>query len=369
MLRFFGLLALLLGGKLWGQNHTVLVGTYTHSGSHGIYSLRFNSQTGQLSLLDSVKADNPSYLAVHGNGRYVYAVEETMGVNKGSVAVFSLNAGSGKMKYLESTPSVGDHPCFIDINPQNKALAVANYTGGTMAWLPIGAASRPQKPTVTISFTGSGPNKQRQEKPHAHQSIFSHNGEMLWVTDLGTDKITLFKTTPKGKAPIQLVTELQVPPGAGPRHLAVSEAGKRLYVLGELNGAVMVYNISEKKAPRLLQTIVADTISKQPGSADIHLSPDGQFLYASNRAQANNLTIYKVDATTGLLTTVGFQPLAGKGPRNFMIDPTGKWLMAGLQYDNLIEVFSRNPQTGLLQQVQLFKGINTPVCLKYVEPE
>jgi 6-phosphogluconolactonase len=368
MLRFIGCLALLLGGKLWGQNQTVLVGTYTQSGSYGIYSLRFNSQTGQLSLLDSVKADNPSYLAVHGNGRYVYAVEETMGANKGSVAVFSLNAGSGKMNYIERSPSVGDHPCFIDINPQNTAIVVANYTSGTMAWLPVDATNRPQKPSVTITFSGSGPNKQRQEKPHAHQSLFSHRGELLWVTDLGTDKITLFKTRPKGKVPFQLVTELQAPAGAGPRHLAVNEAGKRLYVLGELNGAVMVYDISNLKAPRLLQTIVADTISKQPGSADIHLSPDGQFLYASNRAQANNLAIYKVDALSGLLTTVGFQPLAGRGPRNFMIDPSGKWLMVGLQYDNLIEVFSRNPQTGLLQQVQLFNKIKTPVCLKYVQP-
>ena len=369
MLRLFCFLGLLLAGKLWGQNQTVLVGTYTQSGSHGIYSLRFNTQTGQLSLLDSVKADNPSYLTVHSRGKYIYAVEETMGVNKGSVAVFSLQAATGKMKYIESTPSVGDHPCFIDINPQDKALAVANYTGGTMAWLPIGAGSRPQKPTVTISFTGSGPNKQRQEKPHAHQSIFSHNGERLWVTDLGTDRVTLYKVTPKGKAPFQLEAELQVTPGAGPRHLAVNAAGKRLYILGELNGAVMVYDISTMNAPKLVQTIKADTISKQPGSADIHLSPDGQFLYASNRAQANNLTIYKVDATTGLLTTVGYQSLAGKGPRNFMIDPSGKWLMAGLQYDNLIEVFSRNPQTGLLQQVQLFKGIITPVCLKFVESE
>ncbi|MCU0375070.1 MAG: lactonase family protein [Chitinophagaceae bacterium] len=341
------------------------MGTYTQSGSYGMYSLRLNTQTGQLSLLDSVKADNPSYLAVHGNGKYVYAVEETMGVNKGSVAVFSLQAATGKMKHLESTPTVGDHPCFIDINPQNKALAVANYTSGTMAWLKLKRSGLPHKTITTYKYEGTGPNKQRQEKPHVHQALFSFQGHVLWVTDLGADKVTAYVTL-IGELPGDSII-FQLPPGAGPRHLAVNETGKRLYVLGELNGAVMVYDISSLNAPKLVQTIKADTISKQPGSADIHLSPDGQFLYASNRAQANNLAIYKVDATTGLLTTVGYQPLAGKGPRNFMIDPSGKWLLVGLQYDNLIEVFSRNPQTGLLQQVQLFKGINTPVCLKYVQ--
>lgn len=364
MLRFMGCLALLWGGKLWGQNQTVLVGTYTQSGSHGIYSLRFNSQTGQLSLLDSVKADNPSYLAVHGNGGYVYAVEETMGVNKGSVAVFSLNAASGKMKYLESTPSVGDHPCFIDINPQNKALAVANYTGGTMAWLTLKRNGMPEKKITSYQYQGSGPNKQRQDKPHAHQALFSFQGHLLWVTDLGTDRVTAYPTL-IGSLPGDSIV-VQLPPGSGPRHLTVK--GNKLYVLGELNGSVMVYDISTVNTPRFLQTIAADTISKQPGSADIHLSPDGKFLYASNRAEANNITIYSIDAATGLLTTVGYQQLAGKGPRNFMIDPSGKWLMVGLQYDNLIEVFSRNPQTGLLQQVQLFNQIKTPVCLKYVQP-
>jgi len=364
---FFYLLFLSISAQSFAQTETtLLIGTYTNSGSHGIYVARFNEQTGQLTMVDSAKADNPSYLCIAPSGKKVYALSENGGTNPGSISAFNFDPPSGKLSFINSQITGGDHPCFLSIDPKEKFLAVANYSGGSVCMMPLHSSGALMPYSQLIQHYGSGPNVQRQEKPHVHQAIFSPKQNYVVVNDLGTDEVKAYAFNSNNTQPLdtQKVIKIHTDPGSGPRHLVFHPAKPIFYVMEELSGKVSVHAFN-KHSIASLQTIECDTISRQTGSADIHISPDGKFLYASNRADANTITIFSVNGTDGRLQRIGSQPVQGIGPRNFVIHPSGKWLLVANQKTNNIVVFARDAQTGILKQTGTGTSLPTPVCLVF----
>jgi 6-phosphogluconolactonase len=350
-----------------GQNSPkLLIGTYTNSGSHGIYVAQFNEATGQITLMDSAAANNPSFLCKSPVGNKIYAVSEKAGENSGEVLSFNYEEVTGKLTLINRQSSGGDHPCHVSIDAKSQFVAVSNYSGGSLALLPLDVNGALLPAVQVIQRYGSSANKSRQEKPHVHQAVFSPKQTHLVINDLGTDEVVAYPFT--GGKPVPLdtnkVKKIRLAGGSGPRHLVFHPTKHIFYVIEEMSGKVSVHGFNKRNIA-LLQSIQSDTISIQPGSAAIHLSPDGKFLYASNRADANNISIFKINEGDGKLQHAGTQALPGKGPREFILHPSGKWLLVGLQYSNLVVVYSRDPLTGLLSPANQRLALPSPVSFLF----
>lgn len=351
------------------QTYTLFIGTYTGSGSRGIYVYHFNANTGNadwVSNTDSI--ENPSYLAISKNGKYVYAANETGGKNPGHVSSFLFNKRTGKLNFINNQLSGGDHPCYVSVTKDNKWLAVANYSGGNLSVYPINKDGGLEPAAQFIQDTGSSANKARQDKPHVHSAVFSPDERFLLTPDLGTDKVMIYSFNPSSKQVLKPANPsfAKIAPGNGPRHLTFHPNQKFAYLVEEISGTVSAfkYNNGNLKFLQRLNTHPEDYEGKI-GSADIHVSPDGKFLYVSNRGEENTITIFSVNQVTGKLALKGYQPTMGKTPRNFMIDPTGNFLLVANQDTDNIVIFKRNKQTGLLQQKDEIK-VPKPVFLKMI---
>jgi 6-phosphogluconolactonase len=345
------------------DNPRLLIGTYTDNGSYGIYIADFDGETGEWLLIDSVSAVNPSFLCVAPNGRNVYAVSETGKGKPGGVYAFDYNSETGRLKLLNAQSSGGEYPCYISMDAFGRYVAVANYGGGSFSLLPVDRMGTLKPALQTIKRYGSGPNLQRQEKSHVHQAVFGPKKNFVAIADLGADEMVTYPFNPRKtpaldtmKAKIKLLTR-----GSGPRLMTYHPQKPRMYVVEELSGMVSVFKV-KKRSFRLMQTIEADTISVKPGSAHIEISPDGRFLYASNRAEANNIVGYQVDDKSGRLTKIGTWPTKGISPRNFTIHPSGKWLLVANQQSGTIVVFERDLTSGALRDGGM-SFMPSPVCL------
>lgn len=359
----WGLLALCLH-TMAAPDTTLLVGTYTHQGSHGIYVVQFDPATGALSLKDSIAAANPSYLKTSNGGSKIYALEET---TEGFASIFDLNTSTGQGKLVHRESTIGSHPCHIDVHNSGKWMAVANYTGGSLNVFPI-VNGVLQDATQIIQYPGKGEHPTRQTKSHVHQSLFSPDGKYLWVTDLGLDRVTRYPFNPKREKPADpaQALEIKLPSMTGPRHIAIHPKLPIVYVLGELDGTIRVVE-HQKKHYSIEQAIRSDTVSAEPGSAHILLSPDNKFLYVSHRAQANLISIYEVHPKAGVIRPVGAVSSGGVAPRNFTLHPSGKWLLVANQLTNNIVVMARDPMTGLLEPTEHVLELSQPVCLQFAQ--
>lgn len=353
---------------LSAQNFYLFVGTYTSGKSKGIYVYQFNTNTGELQWVSNTdSSSNPSFLAIAPDGKHIYAVNEVSRNEAGLVTSYAFDAQTGKLRFVNQQSSGSENPCHISITKNGKWLAVANYTGGSLASFPINPDGSVEPFAQHIVHTGKSVNPTRQEKPHVHSVFFSPDEKFLFTPDLGTDKLNAYQFNQQSKKPLKPapVPFTMADPGSGPRHLDFSPNGKFLYLIEEMSGSVTVYGYNNGITKRIqkMATHPAD-YKGQPGSADIHVSPDGKFLYASNRGDENNLAIFSIDALTGKLTSVGYQSTMGIQPRNFMIDPTGKFLLVANQKTNNIVIFRRDMSTGLLQQTLQQIEVPSPVCLK-----
>lgn len=347
------------------QTIYLLVGTYTGSGSDGIYVTSFNTKTGETKILSSVKSSNPSYLAVTANKKFVYAVNED---DPGGLSAFSFDKEKGILTPINKTVSAGAHPCYISINRTGKNVVIGNYSSGTIAVSGINYDGSISQPRQIIQHKGSSINKQRQEKPHVHSTVFSPDYQYLFASDLGIDKIMIYKVTPESGA---LITAEQpfvdLKPGAGPRHFEFHPNGKYAYLMEELSGSVSVFSWENNKLTAIQHTSAHPmSYTGAFGSADIHVSPDGRFLYCSNRGDANSIAIFKIDPVTGLLSIAGFQPTLGIHPRNFTIDPDGNFLLVANRDNDEIVIFKIDKTTGLLEDSKQRIKISKPVCLKWI---
>ena len=353
------------------QDHYLFIGTYTGSGSKGIYVYKFNTKTGKatwVSNTDTTTASNPSYLSVAPNGKYVYSVFEDGGQKGGYVAAYSFNRNSGKLDFINKQPSGGDHPCYVSSTKNNKWVAVANYSGGSASLFGVNADGSLKPASQVVQHEGSSVIKGRQNKPHVHSAVFAPKEDYLFVSDLGIDKIMVYKFDPAVTTPLKQSSFAASTPGSGPRHFTFHPNNKFAYLIEEITGTVAAYQYNNGKLI-FLQRIAThpEGYNAGIGSADIHLSPDGKFLYASNRGDENNIAIFSVNASTGKLKTAGYQSTMGKTPRNFMIDPTGNFLLAANQNSNNVVIFKRNKTTGLLTPTGEEISIQKPVCLKMIK--
>jgi 6-phosphogluconolactonase len=347
-------------------NYYLIIGTYTRGNSEGIYVYKMNTETGDVSYVSKATASNPSYLAVSPDEKFVYAVNEDAN-DKGSVSVFAFDKSNGALKYIDKQTSGGDHPAYVAVNKTGRWVAVANYTGGSFSTLPVMANGTLGVPT-TIQHTGSSVDKERQEKPHVHSTVFSPDDKYLFVPDLGIDKVMIYSFNPgSGKPEPAPVPFAATPPGTGPRHFIFHPNGKLAYLVEEMGGEVSGYKYKDGKLT-LIQRISAYPagFKEKKWSADIHISPDGKFLYASNRTPANNIAIFSI-AKNGKLTLIGSEPAKGDVPRNFTIDPTGNFLLVANQESDNIVIFKRNKQTGLLTDTGKRIQVGKPVCLKWAK--
>lgn len=354
------------------KENFLIVGTYTGGKSEGIYVYTFNSADGSSKEISHVKTSNPSFLTISPDKKYVYAVHENaQGGNGGEISAFSFDNEKGELTYINQQKTGGDHPCYVATDNTGKWIFAGNYSSGSLSVLPVKADGSLGEATSHIQHTGSGANKERQEKPHVHCTIISPDNKWLYVPDLGIDKVMIYafdastgKLTPGPQefAPSQ--------PGSGPRHLTFHPNGKYAYLVEELTGHVVTYQIQNGRLKLWQRTSTLPRGQKGfAGSADIHVSPDGKFLYASNRGDFNNIAIFKIDAKTGRVYVAGFQSTLGKAPRNFNFDPSGNYLLVGNQENDEIVIFRRNLKTGLLTDTGKRIAVGKPVCLKWIQEE
>lgn len=337
------------------QELLLLVGTYTDTDSEGLYSLRFNQETGECSPLSVTDIANPSFLAVSDDNSIVYAVTEQS--QDAAVSALSLDVATGRMEVLNSQPALGMSPCHIMI--AGKDVVVSNYTSGSLAVFPL-AGDGTLMPGTSVEFSESGPDTVRQASSHIHSSQLSPDGKHLYVIDLGGDCIHSYGVE-DGRVLLSDYARFSLAPGEGPRHFAYSADGRFLYLLTELGGNVVSFEIGADGGLSQVGSFEADSLHAA-GSADIHLSPDGKFIYASNRLQGDGIAIFRQDATSGALEKVGYQN-TGIHPRNFAITPNGRYLLAACRDSNLIQVFERDPETGLLTDTGRNIDIPHPVCV------
>ncbi len=353
------------------QDFYLFIGTYTTGKSKGIYVYKFNSNTGDVEWVSNTdSSSNPSYLRITPDGKHLYAVNEVSRQQSGLVASYNFNAATGKLSFINKQSSGSENPCHISLTKDGKWLAVANYTGGSLATFPVNADGSLQPFSQHIIHEGKGFNAQRQEKAHVHSVFFSPDEKYLFSPDLGLDQVFIYQFDKQAKMPLKPATMpfIKSEPGTGPRHIDFSPNGKYMYVIEEMGGAVSAY-VYNNGSPKFIQRIAAhpEAYKGQPGSADIHISPDGKFLYASNRSDENTIAIFSIDAANGKLALKSIQPTGGDHPRNFMIDPTGKFLLVANMKSNNIIFFKRDFTTGLLQQTGKSLEIPNPSCLQMLK--
>ncbi len=334
----------------------MLVGTYTDGGSKGIYSYSFNQDTGEAQLLDSLEMTNPSYLTISHDGRLVYAVSETND-ESASLNVISLNEEGG-MRLISTTLTEGKDPCYVASN--SKTALTANYSGGSMSVFHL--KENGTRAELTSKHPGAigGPDLSRQDTPHVHCACFTPDGEYVLATDFSADRILSYRLEGENVVANGVATDVSA--DSGPRHLTFSHDGRYAYLMSELSGKVTVFRYSHGKLQQL-QEIVSDSVGAR-GGADIHLSPDGKFLYSSNRLKAESIAIFSVDSQTGLLTRIGYQP-TGAHPRHFNITPNGQFLLCCCRDSNKIQIFRRNMQTGMLTDVRRDIHVSKAVCVQF----
>jgi 6-phosphogluconolactonase len=347
---------------------TVYVGTYTDGTSRGIYRMTFDPSTGSLSEpILAVETKNPSFLALHPSGRFLYAVGEVSsfeGAKTGAVSAFAVDPRTGDLALLNQQASEGTGPCHLVVDKAGKNVLVANYGGGTVAVLPVDADGRLRKASSVRVHEGSGPNKGRQEKPHAHGITLDAAERFAFSPDLGADRVFVYRfdadrgtLEPHGAAPVD--------PGSGPRHLAFHPSGRYAYAINELLSTVTAFSYdAEKGALAAIQTITTlpAGFSGTSWTAEVEVSRDGRFLYGSNRGD-DSLAVFAVEASTGRLTATGHAPAGGKYPRHFTIDPTGRFILAGHQNSGTVAVLRLDPATGMPALSGATVKLDKPVCL------
>jgi len=372
-----------LGSVLWGTISQIFcmsaetkfnayIGTYTDGKSKGIYVARFDAENGKLSAPELVfETKNPSFLALHPNGRVLYAVGEIgnfQGKGVGAVSAFSIDAKSGKLALLNQQASAGAGPCHLAVDKTGKCVLVANYGSGSFATLPIEGDGKLGEPRSKIQGTGSSINKERQAGPHAHQIITDPANKFAFGCDLGLDKVFIWKLEPnKASLDSENAHFAPVKPGAGPRHLVFHPDGRIAYVINEMGSSITAFAYASKGALNEIQTI--STLPKDfHGSstcAEVEVHPSGKFVYGSNRGH-DSIAVFAVDAKTGRLTLVEHQSTEGKTPRHFAIDPTGKWLLAENQESDNIVIFRIDQGTGKLSATGEKVEVGAPVCIQFV---
>lgn len=353
-----------------GSHHLAFVGTYTgKTGSKGIYAFDFDSSIGTLSPKGlAAETPSPSWVAIHPSGKFAYAANETG--KDSTVTAFSLDSKTAKLTQLNQMSALGEDPCYLSFDKTGKYLFAANYSSGNVVVFPILPDGKLGEHTANVKDAGTlGPNKERQEAPHAHWIQVAPNNRFVFVSDLGLDAILVYRfDAAKGTLTPNDPPAGKLAPGSGPRHVAFSPSGKFVYVVSELSNTVTAFSFDSAKGTlhefQIISTLPKD-FSGRNDDAEITVHPNGKWLFASNRGH-DTIAVYAVNPSDGSLTSAGEFATGGKEPRHFTIDPTGKFLLAENQNSNSIAVFRIDAATGALTKASQAEDIPSPVCLTFM---
>jgi 6-phosphogluconolactonase len=373
---------IVLGQSSKGHAYLVFVGTYTDkTDSKGIYAFDFDASSGKLTPRGlAVETPNPSWLVIHPNGKWAYAANESG--KQSTITAFSVDAKSARLTLLNQLPALGEDPCYLSFDKSGKYLFAANYTSGNVVVFPILPDGKLGEHSSAVKDAGPlGPNKERQEGPHAHWVRVFPGNTLLYVADLGLDRVLFYDfNASKGTLAVHDATvgpsrpfaqnTLDLRPGTGPRHVAIARSNSYrgyIYVLGEMDSTITVFAPTKEGIlnPRQTLSTLPANFSGRNDAAEIALYPSGKWLFASNRGH-DSIAVFAVDPSTGKLKPAGDYSTGGKEPRHFAIDPTGQFLLAENQNSNSIVVFRINPETGALSQISITEAIPAPVCLTFL---
>lgn len=352
------------------------VGTYTRAPSKGIYAYRFRSATGEVTPLAAeglaAETENPSFLAVHPNQRFLYAVNEISryeGRDAGSVSAFAIDRATGALTLLNRVSSRGGGPCHLSIDRSGKWLFVANYGGGSVAAFPLRDDGTLGEASAFVQHAGSSVNRARQAGPHAHAAVVSPNNRFVLAADLGLDRVFSYPLDPAaGGLATADPSSAVIAPGSGPRHLAFRPDGKFAYVLNEMLSSVGAFRYDAARGTlREVQTLstLPEGFSGESSGAEITVHPNSRFVYTSNRGH-DSIAMFRSDPAKGTLTATGHASTQGKTPRNFAIDPSGRFLVAANQNSGTLVMFRIDQRTGGLTPTGSVVQVPSPVCVVFV---
>ncbi len=369
MRSWISIVAILCSHLLHAQQCRVFIGSYNwDKAKAGIYTCILDTATGKLGTPTAVSSIlNPAYLNVSPDGRFIYACTEAQTPGGGSVSSFLFDPTAGALTFINEQKSEGENPVYLSVHPAGKWLVNGNYTGGSISVYPLEADGSISPACQVISFTDYSVNKERQGSAHIHAVCFAPDGVHILAPDLGSDKIRCFDFDTARAKPLRqnAILCVKTMPGSGPRHIAFHPDGRYCYCIEELTGTISAYTYSEGKLDSI-QRISGHEGNDEQGyhSADIHISPDGRYLYASNRGNEDNLAIFSIDQQNGRLTAAGYESTGGRHPRNFAIEPSGKFLLVANQESGNVVVFRRDTRTGKLTRTKNRIKIPGASCVK-----
>ncbi len=349
----------------------LLIGTYTSNNtSEGIYVYTFDSETGELKYKNKATGiDNPSFLTISPDLKSVYAVSESSKNPTGMVYSYGYDSSTGSLTFKNKESAGGDGPCYVSVDKTGKYIFTANYGSGSLAAVPIMADG--SLGSAVQEIYNKGKMVDGKEGPsRMHAAVISPDNNYLFAPNLGTDKIGVYRFNAKATSnPLQAAEPefVSLSEKSGPRHFVFHPSEKYAYVIQELDGGITAFNYKNGTLSEMQTvSILPEDFEGRFAAADIHISPDGKFLYGSNRIGLNEIIIYSINQKNGQLTFVGRESSKGKIPRNFVIDPTGNFLLVANQDTDDIHVFKRNKKSGLLTSTDISIKVGRPVCLKFV---
>jgi 6-phosphogluconolactonase len=359
------------------QQYYLLVGTYTNSSSKGIYVYKWDAEKNTIDSVGMAPIDNPSYLAISRNNKFVYSVTENNQKENSAVSSFSFDNKTGKLNPINTVKIDAAGPCYITVDKTNNWLFTANYGGGSITLLPLREDGGIEAFKMGVQYYGKSIISSRQQAPHAHSIVFTPDYRQLFVPDLGSDKIRIYqflaeaKPLPFGAGKDSVIVSRA---GNGPRHITFHPSRKIFCVINELSGTIDVFDYSYSDAdktqsylPKLIQTISTDEQMKSDkGSADIHFSKDGKFLYATNRGSYNTISTFSFSNKTNELSLIEVQSTLGKTPRNFMVENNDNYVLVANQNSDNIVFYKRDKSTGKLTPTSLRINVGKPACLKLI---
>lgn len=349
--------------------YNLVIGTYTNKEkSNGIHIYSFDSNTGDLSHRSTTLGiDNPSYLTVSHDNKNVYSVSE-VGKGNAKISSFSFDGKSGELTFMNRVRAGGDGPCHISIDAEKQIVFVSNYGSGSLTSIKLDRDALLTNDIQVIQHLGSSVDILNQSKPHVHSAILSPDQQYLLAADLGTDKVHVYrlnKNEPEHLTAAKMPF-VEIKEGSGPRHLTFHPNGRYAYSILELSAAIAVfgYKSGTLKVKQYISMIPKD-FKGGVEAADIHISPDGKFLYGSNRSDGNDIVIFSISGD-GTLSYVGRQTALINTPRSFVIDPTGNFLLVANMDGNNVVVFRRDRRTGMITSIDKQIKVDNPVCLKFI---
>jgi 6-phosphogluconolactonase len=357
--------------NLQAQNFYVFFGSFNKDKqTEGIYVYQLDTISGKLSKITAVKnLLNPSFLTLSPNGKYLYACTESKTPNAGSVSSFEFDPINKTLTFINSQKSGGENPVYLTVHKNGKWLINGNYTQGSVSVFPLSYNGSIGPIAQNFQFSEGSINPDRQTRSHIHATVFSPDYNYVFLPDLGADKIKCFQFDDSKKEPLQIAENsfTNVTLGSGPRHFAFHPNGKFAYCIEELSGTVDAYKYENGKLDSIQRINThSEKFKKDFESSDIHISPEGKFLYASNRGEENNIAIFSIQ-DNGKLKTLGYQSTKGKHPRVFAIDPTGKFLIVTNAISGNVFVFRRDSKTGLLKKIGKQLKIKSVSCVQIKE--